>query len=224
MGCVNILVVEDDARLASVLKRGLVKRGHVVDCVDDGIVASAYTDEPRYDALVLDVMLPGIDGVSLVRRLRGRGIETPVLMLTARDTVEDTIAGLDAGANDYLRKPFVFAELDARLRAIARRTTPTVSTTLSAGDVTLDLASRAVERAGVAIRLTMRETAFLEYFMRNAGQFITRTMLENALWEHGTYVESNIAEVYVSRLRTKLRVAGRPSLITTQRGLGYRFA
>ena len=221
---VNILVIEDDLHLASVLKRGLVKRGHVVDCVHDGRDASAFADATRYDALVLDVMLPGIDGLTFVRSMRRNNIDTPVLMLTARDTVEDTIAGLDAGANDYLRKPFVFAELDARLRAIARRTTRSVSNVLRVRDVTLDLSTRSVSRAGIVINLTNRETAFLEYFMRNAGQIITRTMLEDALWEHGTYVESNIAEVYVSRLRTKLRAAGSAPLITTLRGLGYRFA
>ena len=220
----NILVVEDDERLASVLKRGLTKHGHVVDCVHDGNSGKAFASESRYDALVLDVMLPGIDGVALLRSLRQDRIETPVLMLTARDTVEDTVAGLDAGANDYLRKPFVFAELEARLRAITRAPSAAVSKYLCVADLTFDLVSRTVTRNGVPIALTSRELSFLEYFMRRPGHIITRRMLEHALWEHGRYVESNVIEVYVGRLRTKLRLPGCPPVITTQRGLGYRMA
>jgi DNA-binding response OmpR family regulator len=221
---VNILVVEDDVRLASVVKRGLAKNGHVVDVVNDGRSGEQFAQESRYDAIVLDVVLPDLDGLAITRRLRGKGIRTPILMLTARDTVEDTIAGLDAGANDYLRKPFVFAELDARLRAIARSTARATANVLRVADVTLDLETRRVERSGRTIELTLRETAFLEYFMRHACQIVTRAMLENALWEHGRYVESNIAEVYVYRLRSKLRIDGLPPLISTCRGFGYRFA
>jgi two-component system OmpR family response regulator len=220
---VNILVVEDDEHLSSVLKRGLSKLGHVVDCVGDGLSGKAYADDARYDVMIFDVMLPGLDGIALVKTLRGDGIETPVLMLTARDTVSDLVTGLDAGANDYLRKPFVFAELDARLRAIARRTVALSGKFLSTGDISLDLATREVRRSGKLIPLTSRECAFLEYFMRRRGRLVTRAMLESALWEHGKYIESNIVEVYVSRLRTKLRIAGRPPVITTLRGSGYRF-
>jgi len=221
---VNILVVEDDVRLASVVKRGLAKNGHVVDVVNDGRSGEQFAQEPRYDAIVLDVMLPGVDGIAITRSLRRKGISTPILMLTARDTVEDTIAGLDAGANDYLRKPFVFGELDARLRAIARGAASATANVLRVADVTLNLETRKVDRGGTPIDLTLRETAFLEYFMRHPSQIVTRAMLEDALWEHGRYIESNVAEVYVSRLRGKLRIDGRPELISTCRGFGYRFA
>jgi DNA-binding response OmpR family regulator len=221
---VHILVVEDDVNLARVLQRGLTKNGHVVDLAHDGPSGKYLAQENRYDAIVLDVILPGIDGVSMARELRRERVETPILMLTARDTVEDTIVGLDAGANDYLRKPFVFAELDARLRSIARRSWSAAAGELVASGVRLNLITREVTRDDEPVPLTVRETAFLEYFMRHAGQVVTRTMLENALWEHGRYVESNIAEVYVSRLRSKLRRKGRAPLIATLRGAGYRFS
>jgi DNA-binding response OmpR family regulator len=220
---VNILVVEDDVNLARVIQRGLTKNGHVVDLAHDGLSGKYLAEHNPYDAIVLDVILPGIDGVSMTRELRDDAIETPILMLTARDTVEDTIVGLDAGANDYLRKPFVFAELDARIRSIARKSSRGARELVASG-VHLNLVTREVTRDGEAIPLTVRETAFLEYFMRHAGQIVTRAMLENALWEHGRYVESNIAEVYVSRLRSKLQSKGRASLIATVRGAGYRFS
>jgi two-component system OmpR family response regulator len=219
---VHILVVEDDLNLARVLQRGLSKNGHVVDLAHDGLSGKYLAQGNRYDAIVLDIILPGMDGVSLTRQLRRERVGTPILMLTARDTVEDTITGLDAGANDYLRKPFVFAELDARLRSIARSRVEEGGE-LSAGGVRLNLVTREVTRDGQVISLTMRETAFLEYFMRHAGQIVTRAMLEDALWEHGRYVESNITEVYVSRLRSKLQLKGRAPLIATLRGAGYRF-
>lgn len=219
----NVLVVEDDVRLAHVIKRGLTKDGHVVDVVHDGHSGHYMANDNAYDAIVLDVMLPGIDGYSLIRSLRREGIATPILMLSARDTVEDTIVGLDAGANDYVRKPFVFAELCARLRSVARRVASAPTRELTAGDVHLELVTRAVTRAGQRVTLSVRETAFLEYFLRHPGQVVSRTMLENALWEHGRYVESNIVEVYVSRLRNKLAVGGAPPLIVTVRGIGYRF-
>ncbi len=174
--------------------------------------------------MILEVILPGLDGIALVRMLRSNGIKTPILMLSASDTVADLVSGLDAGANDYLRKPFVFAELDARLRAIARRSTPVTTKLLCIEDITLDLATREVRLAGDLVPLTSRECAFLEYFMRHPGRVVTRAMLENSLWEYGKYIESNIVEVYVSRLRTKLRIAGRASIIRTFRGVGYRFA
>ena len=220
----NLLLVEDDVALAQVIKRGLTKNGHIVDVVHDGRNGEYLAGENRYDAIVLDVILPGVDGFTLTRELRRRGNETPILILSARDTVEDTVVGLDAGANDYLRKPFVFDELCARLRSIARVVRRDTARELVAGDLRLDLVTREVARGATAIRLTVRETAFLEYFMRRSGQIVTRSMLENALWEHGRYVESNIVEVYVSRLRSKLHIKGLPPRITTLRGAGYRFS
>ena len=176
-----------------------------------------------YDAILLDVMLPRKDGFAVARALRAAGNRTPILMLTARDTVEDTVVGLDAGADDYLRKPFVFDELEARLRSITRREPARVHDELRVGDLTMDLATRTVSRNRNEIALSTRETAFLEYFMRNAGLLVTREMLENALWARERYIESNVIAVYVRRLRVKLSPNGEPPLLHTVRGAGYRF-
>jgi two-component system copper resistance phosphate regulon response regulator CusR len=220
---VKILVVEDDARLAAVLRRGLVESGHLVDVEYDGMRGQSVAMGGDYDAIILDVMLPLRDGISVVREMRRREVGTPVLLLTSRDTVDDTIEGLDAGADDYLRKPFVFRELDARLRSITRRLDAPPAKELRRGDLVLDLATRRMFRGGVPIQLTARETAFAEYFMLNAGLLLTRPMIENALWEPGRDTESNVIEVYVRRLRTKLSPKGEPNLIHTVRGAGYRF-
>lgn len=219
----KILVVEDDLRLAEVLRRGLAESGHHVDVEHDGARGQSAAAGGSYDAVVLDVMLPRRDGLSVVRELRKRSIRTPVLLLTSRDTVDDTIAGLDAGADDYLRKPFVFAELDARLRSITRRIETPPHKALQSGDLRLDLATRTVTRGEMPIVLTARETAFLEFFMINESLLLTRPMIENALWEPGRDTESNIIEVYVRRLRAKLSPSGEPALIHTVRGAGYRF-
>ncbi len=219
----KLLVVEDDARLADLIRRGLAETGHVVDVEHDGRAGEAAAIAGAYDALVLDVKLPGKDGMAVARELRRRKVATPILILTSLDTVDDTIRGLDAGADDYLHKPFVFAELDARLRSITRRAPTPVLSELRVGGVTMNLATRLVERDGVAIALTARETAFLEYLLRNAGMLVTRTMLEDALWERDRDTVSNLIEVYVRRLRTKLSPKGEPALIHTVRGAGYRF-
>ena len=219
----KILVVEDDVRLAEVLRRGLAESGHSVAVERDGVSGQAAALDGDFDAVVLDVLLPHKDGLSVVREMRKRSVRTPVLILTSRDTTGDTIAGLDAGADDYLRKPFVFGELDARLRSITRRFETPVRE-LRCGDVTLNLASRHVFRGSQPIALTARETAFLEYFMLNAGLLVSRPMIEDALWEPGRDTESNVIEVYVRRLRAKLSPNGEPDLIQTVRGAGYRFA
>ncbi len=219
----KILVVEDDRRLAELLRRGLAEGGHVVDLEHDGESGQASGADGAYDAIVLDVMLPRKDGFAIARELRARNVATPILMLTSRDTADDTIAGLDAGADDYLRKPFVFGELEARLRSLTRRTAAPVHDALTVGDLRLDLATRRVTRGETTIALTARETAFLEYLMRNSGLLITRPMLENALWERDRDTASNIIEVYVRRLRSKLSPHREPTLIHTVRGAGYRF-
>jgi len=219
----KILVVEDDASLADVLRRGLAESGHVVDVERDGAGAERTARDGSYDAVVLDVMLPGKDGLAVARGLRDAGVHTPILMLTARDTVADIVAGIDAGADDYLRKPFVFDELEARLRSITRRDPAPVRDELRAADVVRGLRTRRVTRGSRQIVLSARETAFLEYFMRNEGLLITRPMLENALWERDRETESNVIEVYVRRLRVKLSVGDEPPLIHTVRGAGYRF-
>jgi DNA-binding response OmpR family regulator len=220
----RLLVVEDDARLCDVLRRGLTEQGHVVDIAHDGEEGETWASGTPYDVVVLDVNLPKRDGLSVVRSLRSGGVRTPVLMLTSRDTADDVIAGLDAGADDYLRKPFVFGELEARLRSIARRASPdSVDALLRVGDLRFDLRSRRAMRGGEEIDLTAREAAFLEYFMRNAGRLITRRMIEDALFERESETTSNVVEVYVSRLRAKLTTGGAPQLLHTVRGAGYRF-
>ena len=220
----KILVVEDDPALADVLRRGLSESGHVVDVELDGATGERVALAGTYDAIVLDVGLPRKDGFAGARALRSAGDRTPILMLTARDTVDDTVAGLDAGADDYVHKPFVFNELEARLRSITRREPMRVRDELRVDDLVMELASRTVTRGGQPIALSARETAFLEYFMRNAGLLITREMLEDALWERDRDTESNVIAVYVRRLRMKLSPRGEPPLLHTVRGAGYRFA
>lgn len=219
----KILVVEDDARLADVIRRGLAESGHVVDVEHDGARGETAARGGAYDAIILDCMLPGKDGFAVARSLRDLGVPTPILMLTARDTVDDTVTGLDAGADDYVRKPFVFRELEARIRSLVRREPTQPRRELRVGDLVMDLGSRRVTRAGAEIALTARETAFLEYLMRNTGLLITRPMLENALWERDRETASNLIEVYVRRLRAKLGALGGQQLIFTVRGAGYRF-
>jgi DNA-binding response OmpR family regulator len=219
----KLLIVEDDEVLAGYLREGLTEEGHVVDVADDGIKGDLEAQSGDYDAIVLDVMLPGKDGLAVLASLRKKGITTPVLILTARDTVSDAIAGLDGGADDYLRKPFDFGEFLARLRSITRRDPAALRLELRVEDVTFDLASRRVTRGGAEIPLTTREAAYLEYFMRNAGLVVTRHMLETALWDGASQATSNVIDVYVRRLRAKLESEGRPRLLHTVRGAGYRF-
>jgi DNA-binding response OmpR family regulator len=219
---VRILFVDDDERLAGLVRRGLGESGHVVDCAHTGDVGLAFATEREYDAIVLDVMMPEIDGFTLVRQLRANGTTTPVLFLTARDAAEDTIAGLDAGADDYLRKPFVFGELEARLRSIARRTAAPVDPVLCVADLTFDVRTRRAKRGERVVDLTAREGAFLEYFMRHPGRVMTRAMIEDALWTVDNANASNIVDVYVRRLRAKLEAAGEVRLLHTLRGAGYR--
>jgi DNA-binding response OmpR family regulator len=218
----RILFVDDDERLASLVRRGLGESGHVVDCAHTGETGFTFATERSYDAIILDVMMPELDGVAVVRRLRREGNSTPVLFLTARDAPEDTIAGLDAGADDYLRKPFVFGELEARLRSIARRKAPVHSQVLSVADLTFDVQTRRAKRGERDIDLTAREGAFLEYFMHNSGRVMTRAMIEDSLWAVDRANASNIVDVYVRRLRAKLEAGGEVRLLHTLRGAGYR--
>ena len=220
----RLLVVEDDLRLCDVLRRGLSEQGHVVDVAHDGEAGEQWAEAAQYDAIVLDVNLPKQSGLQVVRALRGKAVHTPVLMLTSRDTAEDAIEGLDAGADDYLRKPFVFGELEARLRTILRRgERRPQQAQLTVGDLAMDLASRKVRRGPREVELTARELAFLEYFMRNAGRLVTRPMIEDALFHRESEAVSNVVEVYVSRLRAKLTAGGEAQLLHTIRGAGYRF-
>ena len=219
----RVLVVEDDVKMASLLRRGLVEEGLPADVArtsDDALWMAAATE---YDAIVLDVMLPGADGFDVCRRLREAGMWSPVLMLTARDAVEDRVAGLDAGADDYLTKPFSFAELFARLRALARRPPVERPAVLEAGDLRLDPATRQVWRGETEIRLSAKEFALLETFMRRSGQVLSRYQLLEHCWDYGYENRSNVVDVYVRYLRQKIdRPFGRRS-IETVRGAGYRF-
>jgi DNA-binding response OmpR family regulator len=202
--------------------RALVEGGHIVDVAADGLSAELMGADDSYDAIVLDVMLPGRDGIAVVRTLRELGVRTPVLMLTARITEADTVAGLDAGADDYLRKPFGLAELQARLRSLTRREPRERPPVVSCGGITYDPVSRSATRNGRPLELTYRETIFLEYFLRNAGRALSREMIAAALWPSESEIGSNVIDVYVRRLRTKLDGPGEPPVLHTVRGVGYR--
>jgi two-component system OmpR family response regulator len=218
----RILVVEDELKMASLLRRGLVEEGHAVDVARTGDDALWMAPAAEYDAIVLDLMLPGIDGLEACRRLRETGVWAPVLMLTARDAVDDRVAGLDAGADDYLPKPFSFVELLARLRALVRRGAAERPTVLEVGDLRLDPATRQVWRDGAEIHLSGKEFALLETFMRRPGQVLSRYRLLEHAWDYGYENRSNVVDVYVRYLRDKIdRPFGRDSLETV-RGVGYR--
>jgi two-component system OmpR family response regulator len=219
---VRFLVVEDDDKLARAMVRGLRHEGYAVDRASDGAAALMQTAVYEYDAVILDLMLPGRDGFDVCRTLRERGRWVPVLMLTARRGVDDRIRGLDAGADDYLAKPFDFGELLARLRALLRRAPAERPAQLSAGDLVLDPASHEVHRDGVSVELTAREFAVLEYLLRRAGDVVTRTDLLEHVWDENYFGSTNVVDVYVGYLRRKLEQPfGRP-LIHTVRGVGFR--
>jgi len=218
----RLLVVEDEVKMAGLLKRGLEEEGYAVDVAATGSEAVWLGTENPYDAIVLDVMLPDFDGFEVCRKLRSGGRWAPVLMLTARDDVPDRVAGLDAGADDYLTKPFSFSELFARLRALMRRGASERPAVLRDGDLALDPATRRVRREGRPIELTAKEFALLEYFMRHPGEVLTRTRIIEHVWDFAYEGDSNVVDVYVRYLRDKIdRPFGRDS-IQTVRGTGYR--
>ena len=219
---VRLLVVEDEPRMAQLLKRGFVEEGHVADTAPSGEEALWMALAAPYDAIVLDVMLPGLDGFATCRELRSRGVWTPVLLLTARDAVEDRIEGLDTGADDYLVKPFSFAELLARLRALVRRAPGERPTLLEVDDLRLDPAARRVWRGETELALTAKEFGLLELLMRHAGETLSRVQMLDGAWDMAFESRSNIIDVYVRYLRAKIdRPFGRDSLETV-RGHGYR--
>lgn len=218
----RVLIVEDDDPLRALLRRGLSEDGYVVDAIADGRECAGYLAAARYDAVVLDLNLPGEDGLSIMRGVRAGGHRVPVLMLTARDTASDVVAGLDAGADDYLRKPFAFDELEARLRSLARRPRSWHDGHLRVGDLVFDTETRQAHRGGRDLALTAKEALFLEVLMRNAGRTVTRRMLEDSLWDRENDHLSNVLDVYARRLRKKLTENGESQLLQTLRGLGYR--
>ncbi len=212
----SVLVVEDDAPVRRMLERTLSAEGYAVVAVADGGTALARVEAEAPDAIVLDVAMPGLDGLAVARRLRSRGVATPILMLTARDGVRDRVAGLDAGADDYLVKPFALSELAARVRALLRRVRPADGR--AHGDLVLDPALRIVQRGGRSIRLTAREADLLELLIRRAGRVVTRRAALAAVWADGRGASDNVVDRYVAYLRQKL---GDPPVIHTVRGSGY---
>ena len=216
----RLLVVEDDARLSEVLVRGLREEGYAVDAVRDGQSALYQVAINNYDGVILDVMIPPPNGFEVCRQMRVSNLATPVLMLTARDAVDDRIQGLDAGADDYLVKPFAFAEFLARIRALLRRTPVATPPTLHVGDLTIDTAAHRVSRGGSEVVLTSKEYALLEYLARNAGRVISRSEIAEHVWDEHFDPFSNIIEVYVNRLRRKVDHA-EPHRIVTRRNEGY---
>jgi len=218
---VRILLVEDDRKVASFIQKGLAEEGYAVDLATDGEMGLAMGLDRLHDVIVLDVLLPGKPGFQVLRELRQARVETPVLLLTARDTVEDKVRGLDAGADDYLTKPFAFAELLARVRALLRRRTAERVPLLQVEDLVLDPATRTVRRGGEAIPLTNREFSLLEYLMRNAGRVLTRTAIAEHVWDYSFDSETNVIDVYVNYLRKKIDTGRDRKLIHTVRGVGY---
>jgi two-component system response regulator MprA len=216
-----LLVVDDDPKIQSLMRRGLSFAGYAVDLAADGESALAMARDNPPDLVVLDVMLPGLDGLEVCRRLRAGAPELPILMLTGKDRVPDRVAGLDAGADDYLVKPFAFDELLARVRALLRRVRREEDESLRFADLTLDPATREVTRAGRRIELTAREYELLEYFLRHPRQVLSRDTIFERVWGSGFLGESNLIDVHVMRLRDKLEAGDRPRLIHTVRGAGY---
>ncbi len=219
---VRVLVVDDDERIAAAVRRALIYEGYEVDVAADGANALAQARDALPDVVVLDWMLPGLDGVEVCRRLRAADESLPILMLTARDSTPDRVAGLDAGADDYLVKPFAYDELLARVRALLRRRAPAgPNTTLRHAELALDLASREVRRGQRPVHLTLQEFTLLEYFLRHARRVLSREQLLEAVWGLGAGTSSNAVDVYVGYLRSKLEADGEPRLLHTVRGVGY---
>jgi len=219
---VRILVVEDEWRIAAFIKRGLEEERYAVDVARDGEEALDWAAVVDYDLILLDVLLPKRDGIEVCRVLRSQGSQVPILMLTARDAVEDRIRGLDSGADDYLVKPFAFQELLARIRALWRRSGDVKTTRLQVGDLVLDTIAHRADRDGKVIELTAREYALLEFLMRHPGQVLSRTRIAEHVWNYDFYSTSNVVDVYIRYLRRKVDKGFDEKLIKTVRGVGYK--
>jgi heavy metal response regulator len=218
----RILVVEDERRIAAFIKRGLEEEYYAVDVAYDGEEALDWADVVDYDSIVLDVLLPKKDGIQVCRELRAQGNKVPILMLTARDTIEDRVRGLDSGADDYLVKPFAFQELLARIRALLRRSGEVKTTRLQVGDLALDTTTHRAARGGRVIELTAREYALLEFLMRHPGQVLSRTQIAEHVWDYDFFSTSNVVDVYIRYLRRKIDKGFEVKLIRTVRGVGYK--
>jgi len=221
----RILVVEDEQRIARFVKTGLEEESYAVDAVPDGPSALDWVATTSYDLILLDVMLPGLNGFEVTRILRERGVTTPILMLTARDEIDDRVRGLDAGADDYLPKPFAFKELLARIRALLRRGSSNgnkVGMVLEMGNLQLDVVTHVARRGSREIELTSKEYALLEYLMRHPRRPLGRTLIREAVWGYDYYGASNVVDVYMRHLRQKLELNGEPPLLHTVRGIGYK--
>jgi two-component system, OmpR family, response regulator len=218
----HILVVEDESRLTKLIKRALEQERHVVDVAYDGATAYSMATDTTYDLIVLDVMLPEMDGLEVCRELRREGVDSRILMLTAKGGTEDRVSGLDAGADDYLVKPFSFAELLARIRALSRREVqPEIEQELKVGDLVLDLARHEARRSGRSIELTAKEFSLLEYMMRNNGRVLTRSQILDHVWGYDFESMTNVVDIYVHYLRNKVDKGFGKPLIRTVRGVGY---
>ena len=217
----RLLVIEDEQKVANFIKQGLEEEGYAVDHAADGASGLQMALEGLHDVIVLDVMLPKLDGLSVLQQVRQANVTTPVLLLTVRATIEDKVLGLDAGADDYLTKPFAFEEFVARVRALLRRRAETAPPILQVADLALDPARRAVSRGDKKIELTPREFTLLDYFMRNPGRVLTRTMIANRVWDYTFDSTTNVIDVYVNYLRKKIDTGHDTRLLHTVRGVGY---
>lgn len=217
----RVLIVEDERRLAAVLSQHLTDLKLAVHVEHDGNSGLEAAASSQFDLIILDVVLPGMDGFAVCRELRRRGVTTPIMMLSARGVIEDRVRGLDSGADDYLTKPFEFAELTARVRALLRRQRPAAALTVVVGDITLDPVARTVHRGDRRVELTQKEFALLEYMMRNADQVLTRAMIGEQVWDFTWDRMTNVIDVYVNHLRRKLEDGGEPRVIHAVRGVGY---
>tara|TARA_B110001454_G_scaffold145991_1_gene135495 strand:+ start:138 stop:806 length:669 start_codon:yes stop_codon:yes gene_type:complete len=217
----RILVVEDDKKVAGFIKKGLEEETYAADVAYDGEDGLHLGSEGQYDLIILDIMLPKIDGLEILSQLRDQGRDTPILLLTAKDAVDDRVAGLNKGADDYLTKPFAFSELLARVRVLLRRGKAEVKTTLQISDLTLDLVSHNVNRGGDEIELTGKEYSLLEYFMRNQEKVLTRTMIAEHVWDYNFDTFTNVIDVYINHLRKKIDKGRESKLLHTLRGVGY---
>jgi DNA-binding response OmpR family regulator len=217
----NLLIVEDEARMADLLRKGLTEEGHIATCAPDGLQGLEMARSYEFDIIILDIMMPRLNGYEMAKRLRAEKVRTPILMLTAKDSVPDIVKGLDLGADDYLTKPFSFDELLARLRAVKRRALIAQDTNLRIGDLVLDPASREVVRGELRISLTRTEYNLLERLMYRAGKVVSRRSLIESVWGYEREIEENTLDAFMRLLRNKIDVPGRPKLIHTIRGVGY---